>query len=140
MTLLRILPVIVLTSLIAFGPSMMSAAPHAAAPVFAAEAAPAGPVTMDWQGIISTFGISGILVWYLYYTTSCANPKSRQDFRDELEAERRRDSEERATDRAHNDATMSRRDAQMEKLCAELSALATQLSRRPCIRVGDGEA
>jgi hypothetical protein len=84
---------------------------------------------MDWQGILGTAGVTGVLVWYLYYTTSFAFPKVRQDFREELAAQR-----------AHDEETMTRRDAQMEKLCAELSSLATQLSKRPCIRVGDGEA
>jgi len=123
------LPVVLLASFIAFGPGLMPAATHNPLPTFAAEAAPVGPVTMDWQGILGTAGVTGVLVWYLYYTTSFSNPRARQEFREELAAQR-----------AHDDATMARRDAQMEKLCAELSSLAAQLSKRPCIRVGEGEA
>jgi hypothetical protein len=129
MGILRIVPVVLLAAFIAFGPGLMSAATHSPLPTFAAEAAPVGPVTMDWQGILGTAGVTGVLVWYLYYTTSFAFPKVRQDFREELAAQR-----------AHDEETMARRDAQMEKLCTELSSLATQLSRRPCIRVGEGEA
>ncbi|MFA6358571.1 MAG: hypothetical protein WCY09_07950 [Candidatus Omnitrophota bacterium] len=142
MGLLRILPVVLLTSLIAFGPSMMSAAPRASVSVLAAEAAPAsaGPLTMDWQGVISTTGVAGVLVWYLYYTTAFSIPKTRQEFREELTALRAHYDTTLATQRAHDDAVMARRDQQMDKLCSELSSLATQLARRPCIRVGEGEA
>jgi hypothetical protein len=30
---------------------------------------------LDWFGILSNIGIGGVLVWYLYYTTSVLWPK-----------------------------------------------------------------
>lgn len=54
---------------------------------------------MDLSGLLSTFGIGGALVWYMYYTTSVAQPKLHEhyskiltdltkEFTTELKAER----------------------------------------------------
>jgi hypothetical protein len=117
MGLLRILPVVLLTSLIAFGPSVMSAATHsasthsAAAPMLA-EVSNASPPVADWQGIFGTMSVTGVLAWYLYYTTSVANPKTRQEFRDELAAQRK-----------HDEEASAKRDDQVDRLCARLDRL-----------------
>jgi hypothetical protein len=78
--------------------------------------------TLDWQAIFGQAGVVGVLVWYLYYTTSIAFPKVRQDFRDEL-----------ASERNHHEGLMSEQRDQVTKLCDSLTRLSDELRTRPCI-------
>ena len=77
---------------------------------------------LDWQTLFGQAGVVGVLVWYLYYTTSIAFPKVRQDFRDEL-----------AADRKHHEDLMVEQRTQVAKLCDALTRLGDELRSRPCI-------
>lgn len=39
---------------------------------------------IDMSGLLSTFGIGGVLIWYLYYTTSVTLPKLHEHYAEVL--------------------------------------------------------
>ena len=69
-----------------------------------------------------TVAVTGVLVWYLWYTTSTAFPRIRQDFI--LEA---------AEERKHHESMVSKQYEQLNRLVEQLSALTIELKARPCI-------
>jgi len=119
--LLRTLPVIVL---VVFGlipnthaflspTNLMLAADGGGAP---------NSFVVDWQAVIGTMGVTGVLVWYLYYTTSAAFPKIREDFRQEMAAER-----------AHHSKLQDEANDRVNKVCESIDDLSEQLRTKPCL-------
>lgn len=83
----------------------------------------------DWLAFIANFGIGGILVWYLYYTTSVLAPRTHDAHQAairEIVAEFRSDLKEERNLRMkmHDDLMAMHQD---------LRALLAKLGMRPCL-------
>lgn len=120
---LQLISVVVMTTTIAFGPVVFASSPVMADGVAAAAPSP----TPDWPAVFGTLGVSGVLAWYLWYTTSRGNPRTLREFREEL-----------AEERAAAKELAAQRGAQITELCKELRNLSDELRRRPCI-IGKAE-
>jgi hypothetical protein len=117
--MLRLIPAVILcVALSAFGSHVIT--PPAA--LMAQADTPKLGFSIDWQNLFGTLGVTTVLVWYLYYTTAHAFPRTRKDFREEMDAER-----------THHEAMSDKATARVDKLCDELSELSRQLATRPCI-------
>ena len=125
MKFLQLLPVIIAGMLISFMSSWGSprAATNLPLVLAASENVPSPPspgYTFDIQAILGTAGVTSVLVWYLYYTTSVAFPKMRQDFRDEM-----------TTERAHHEKITVENGERLDRLIDKLGALADELRTKP---------
>lgn len=83
----------------------------------------------NWLGFISNFGIGGVLVWYLYYTTSVLVPRMQDTHQAairEIVAEFRSDLKDERNLRMqmHGD---------LMEMHQDLRALLTKLGMRPCL-------
>jgi hypothetical protein len=83
----------------------------------------------NWLAFISNFGIGGVLVWYLYHTTSVLVPRlhdTHQSAIREIVAEFRSDLKEERTLRMkmHED---------LMEMHQDLRALLARLAMRPCL-------
>lgn len=117
--MIRVIPVFVLIGILVCITNL--SASHTQALMAASDAPPPNYI-FDWQTLIGTMGVTGVLVWYLWYTTAAAFPKIRDDYRMEM-----------AEERAHHEKLHDKACERMERLCEGLESLSELLRERPCI-------
>ncbi len=124
MNFFRLFPVVVAGMLISFmsGWRPLQAVTNLQLALAASENVPSSPSSgypFDIQAALGTVGVTGVLVWYLYYTTSVAFPKGRQDFRDEM-----------TTERTHHEKITTENGKRLDRLIDKLGSLADELRAR----------
>ena len=67
------------------------------------------PALSGWDAMLGTLGVTGALVWYLWYTSSKAFPRREQQFREEAAAER-----------THHEAQVGRVCESLDRLTVEV--------------------
>lgn len=90
--ILRLIPVVLMVAM-SIGLSSVRSNPVAAQIVPLAQVASPTVLqtgfALDWNSIIGTMGVTGALVWYLWFTTAKSFPRVQAGFQAEMAEERR---------------------------------------------------
>jgi hypothetical protein len=84
------------------------------------------PPASDWAGLVGQLGIGGILVWYLYYTTSVLMPKIHDQHHSAISE---------IVTQFREDLRLEREASQL--IHEDLRELLVRLGKRPCLLEDD---